>query len=91
MKQQQGTGRRGRLPKGDRVAVTARVPRSLVALVDEIADKTGVDRTAALTRLLCERLDQEIPSYCLPRANDQTELPLKPREHAMEDPLPKSA
>jgi hypothetical protein len=44
-----------------------------------------------LTRLLCERLDQEIPSYCLPRANDQTELPLKPREHAMEDPLPKSA
>lgn len=70
-------GRRGRKPKGNRTPVRAALPAEAVALVDAIANQDGVDRTAVLSRLLCERLNLPVPAYCLPApSTNQQELPL---------------
>lgn len=69
----------GPKPKGNRFRVTAALPVEVVQLADSMAERDGVDRTAVLGRLLCEKLGLEVPSYCLPQnttRNDQQELPL---------------
>ena len=62
--------------KGDRFRVTAALPTEVVNLADEMARAEGVDRTAVLGRLLCERLGLPVPRYCLPPASSQGELPM---------------
>jgi hypothetical protein len=66
----------GPKPKGNRFRVTAALPAEVVSLADEMAEREGVDRTAVLGRLLCERLGLPVPAYCLPPTSDQGELPL---------------
>lgn len=66
----------GPKPKGNRFRVTAALPAEVVSLADEMARSEGVDRTAVLGRLLCERLGLPVPSYCLPPTTKQQELPL---------------
>ena len=70
------SGRPGPKPKGNRLRVTAQLPAEVVALADEMAARTGVDRTAVLGQLLCERLGLPVPKYCLPPTSAQQELPL---------------
>jgi len=66
----------GPKPKGDRFRVTAALPSEVVTIADEIAEREGVDRTAVLGRLLCERLGLPVPAYCRPPNSRQEELPL---------------
>ncbi len=70
------SGKPGRKPKGNRKPVSARLPAEVVDLADAIAEQEGLDRTAVLGRLLCERLGLAVPSYCLPSTSHQQELPL---------------
>ena len=79
------------MPKGDRISVSAKIPASVIAVIDEIAEADGTDRTAIIGRLLCERLEMEVPSYCRPPANAQTELPMADRGSEREEALPKTA
>jgi hypothetical protein len=69
-------GKPGPKPKGNRFRVTAALPLEVVTIADDIAEREGVDRTAVLGRLLCERLGLPVPAYCLPPSTDQQELPL---------------
>lgn len=69
-------GKSGPKPKGDRFRVTAALPTEVVSIADAIARTEGVDRTAVLGRLLCERLGLPVPKYCLPPTSNQEELPL---------------
>jgi hypothetical protein len=66
----------GPKPKGNRFRVTAALPSEVVKIADEMAQREGVDRTAVLGRLLCERLGLPVPIYCLPPGTNQVELPL---------------
>jgi hypothetical protein len=66
----------GPKPKGDRFRVTAALPTEVVSIADEMAQREGVDRTAVLGRLLCERLGLPVPTYCLAPTSAQEELPL---------------
>lgn len=68
--------KRGRKPKGNRQPVSAMLPVEVVAIADAMAAESGLDRTAVLGRLLCERLGLPVPTYCLPTSSEQTELPL---------------
>ena len=68
-------GKRGPKPKGRRKRVSAALPAEAVELIDAMAERDGVDRTAVLGRLLCEQLNLPVPTYCLP-TNSQEELPL---------------
>jgi len=66
----------GPKPKGNRFRVTAALPAEVVSIADEMAQREGVDRTAVLGRLLCERLGLPVPTYCLSPNSTQEELPL---------------
>jgi hypothetical protein len=70
-------GKPGRKPKGNRKRVSAALPAEVVDIADALAaEHDGLDRTAVLGRLLCERLGIPVPAYCLPPATRQSELPL---------------
>jgi len=70
-------GKPGRKPKGNRKRVSAALPVEVVELADALAaEHDGLDRTAVLGRLLCERLGLPVPAYCLPPQTNQTKLAL---------------
>jgi hypothetical protein len=68
--------KRGRKPKGNRTPVRTMLPVEVVEAADAMAAQDGLDRTAVLGRLLCERLGFPVPAYCLPPNTTQQELPL---------------
>jgi len=67
----------GRPSKGDRVFTAVRLPRPYRALLEEMADRDGIDVNDVVTRLVGEGLGQPLPDYCQPKvASEQEELPL---------------
>jgi hypothetical protein len=58
--------------KGDRLAITSRIPRAYEAKLKRYTEDTGEKRTDLVARLLCEFLDNYTPN------RDRGELPMHP-------------
>lgn len=56
-----GQGRPGRPSKGDRLPISAKVPKDLIAAADAEAKRRGLDRTAIVVEALATRFGLPVP------------------------------
>jgi hypothetical protein len=78
MDQVRPRAKKGPKPKDpSRVQTTTLLPAEVRARAEAIAVQEGMALTNVIARLLCERLDLPVPSYCVaPTPQNQQELPL---------------
>lgn len=65
----------GQQPKGDRAAITVRVPRDHYDTYAAAAHEAGLSLSDYITLVLCEAHGLDVPSYTR-RSRDQEELPI---------------
>ena len=69
-------GRGGRRRKGNRVQTTVSLEAEIYQGVIELADRDGIPITDVISKLCAEALGLPVPEYCLPKVQDQENLPL---------------
>jgi hypothetical protein len=70
------TKKRGRPSLGPRVGTHTALPAEFRAEIEVIAAEEELPMGAIITRLVAQGLGKEPPSWCLPKAKNQEELPL---------------
>jgi predicted DNA-binding ribbon-helix-helix protein len=68
--------KRGRPSKGHRVGTHVSLPAEFRAEIEAVAAREGLPMGAIITRFVAAALGKPAPDYCLPKAQDQEELPL---------------
>lgn len=66
----------GRKPVGPRKSTGVYLPLDVRAVAENQAAREGIALSPFLTRLICDGLELEAPSYCYPKTQTQEELPL---------------
>ncbi|WP_203338640.1 hypothetical protein [Nocardioides limicola] len=70
------TNRGGRKPKGNRAAISCRVPSDQKPLFEEAARAAGMPLGDYVAVILAEHHGFPVPEYLLPRNKGQAELPI---------------
>jgi hypothetical protein len=66
----------GRPSKGERVGTHVALPADFRTEIEDMAAREGLPMGAIITRLVAIGLGKPTPDYCLPRLDEQEELPL---------------
>lgn len=71
-----GPRKMGRPSKGARVGTHVALPADFRAEIETIAERDGLPMGAVITRFVANALGKPAPDYCMPRPQEQEELPL---------------
>lgn len=74
--QMSGRGRGGRKPKGNRAAISCRVPADQKPVLEEAARSAGMPLGDYVAVILARHHDLPIPNYLQPATKGQEELPI---------------
>lgn len=70
------TAKRGPKPLGDRRPFSVVYERELLEEVERLAERDNLPVGRVINRLVAEALGKPVPRYCLPKSDQQGELPI---------------